>query len=41
MNLFARHETLKEELMMNKAWYYIESKTVVDDFQKELKQFDR
>jgi len=41
VNLFARHETLKEELMMNKAWYYIESKTVVEDFQKELKQFDR
>ncbi len=41
VNLFARYEKLKEELMMNKAWFYIESKTVVEDFQKELKQFDR
>jgi hypothetical protein len=40
INLFARYETLKEELMMNKAWFYIESETVVNDFQKELKQFE-
>jgi len=41
INLFARYETLKEELMMNRVWFYIESETVVDDLQKELIQFDR
>ncbi len=40
MNLFVRCENLKEELMMNKVWVYKESDTVVDDFQKELKQFN-
>jgi hypothetical protein len=41
INLFARYEALKEELMMNRVWFYIESETVVDDLQKELIQFDR
>ena len=41
IDLFARHENSKEELMMNKVWFYIESKKVVDDFQKELIQFDK
>jgi hypothetical protein len=40
MNLFARCETLKEELMMNQVWAYKERKSIVDDFQEELKQFD-
>ena len=41
IDLFVRCENLKEELMMNKAWFYTESKTVVDDLQKELIQFDK
>jgi hypothetical protein len=40
INLFARYETIKEELMMNKVWIYEKSETVVNDYQKELKQFD-
>ena len=40
INLFARCENLKEELMMNKVWAYKESVTVVNDLQKELKQFE-
>jgi hypothetical protein len=40
IDLYARCQTLKEELMMNKFWLYLESKTLVNDFQKEFKQFD-
>ncbi len=39
-NLFVRCENLKEDLMMNKVWAYKERKTSVNDFQRELKQFD-
>jgi hypothetical protein len=39
INLFARYETIKEELMMNKVWFYMENKTIVNDLQKELMQF--
>jgi len=41
IDLFVRCENLKEELMMNKVWFYTQSKTVVDDLQKELIQFDK
>jgi phosphoglycolate phosphatase-like HAD superfamily hydrolase len=40
IDLFARYENIKEELIMNKVLVYKESEKVAADFQKELYQFE-